>query len=141
MTTPASYKMTGGRLIFGTGGSAHDMSIQVTSCELEPSEQVDRDDDVDVLTGDVLYGDETITYEWVLKGTILQDSSLVGSVVWSAEHAGEEWPFNFEPVDGLRASGTVIIAAIKLGGQAKTRPTTDFNFRLKRGTAPTFEEF
>lgn len=137
MPTPDSYKMGPGTLKFDTG-LATVASIQVVSAEIVASEQVETEDDVDVLTGDTLYGDETITFEWVLSATILQAIGSSGFVTWSWTNAGQTKDFEFIPntVAARKITGTVKVVPIKIGGASKSRPQSDFSWRLPRGTAP-----
>lgn len=137
MPTPDSMKMGPGTLKFDSG-LATNASLQVVSCEIEASEQVDRDDDVEVLTGDVLTGDETITFEWTLNATILQAIGSSSFVAWSWANAGLTKDFEFIPntAGARKVTGTVKVVPVKIGGAAKSRPQSDFSWRLPRGTAP-----
>lgn len=136
MPTPVSYKLGPGTLKFDAG-LATETSIQVTDCEVEAEENVTVDDDLDVLSGDVLAGDETIKFTWKLSATIIQDISAAGFVTWSWTNAGVEKAFEFIPntVTARKVTGTIMPVPIKIGGKAKTRPTSDFTWRAKNGTA------
>lgn len=135
--TVQSYKMGPGTLKFDTG-LATAASTQVVSCEIEPSEKVDQDDDIDVLTGEVLVGDETITFEWTVKATIVQDITSGSFVAWSWANAGQTKQFEFIPntVGARKVTGSIVVVPIKIGGAAKTRPQSDLTWRMPRGTAP-----
>lgn len=137
MPTPTSMKMGPGTLKFDTA-LAQDPSLQVTACEIIPTEKVDVDDDLDVLTGDVLYGDETITYEWVLKVTIIQDIGSSGFIAWTWTNAGQTKLFEFIPntVGARKVTGSIIVVPSTIGGEAKKRPTAELSFRMPRNTAP-----
>lgn len=137
MATPDSMKMGPGTLKFDTG-LATAASLQVKACAIEATESVETDEDVDVLTGDTLYGDETITFDWVLSGTILQAIGASSFIAWSWANAGATKDFEFIPntAGARKITGTVKVVPIKIGGDAKTRPTSDFSWRLPRGTAP-----
>lgn len=134
MPTPDSYKMGPGTLKFDTG-LATIVSLQVTDCEVEAEENVEKDDDVDVLTGDKLTGDETITFTWKLSVTVLQKLVAGSFVTWSWTNAGLAKDFEFIPntVEGRKITGTIMVVPIKIGGKAKTRPTSELTWRGQPG--------
>lgn len=134
--TIQSYKMGPGTLKFDTGLSQV-VSTQVSSCEVECEENVETGDAVDVLTGERLEGDETITFTWTLSATIIQDLAAAGFVTWSWTNAGLAKGFEFIPntVGARKVTGTVMVVPIKIGGAAKTRPTSDLSWRSQAGTA------
>lgn len=130
--TIQSYKMGPGTLKLGTAG-ALDVSCQVTSCRVAASENVDTDDDVDVLCGEVLKGDETVDYTWELSGTMLQDLATAGVVAWSWTNKGTWMDFNFIPntVGARGITGQVRPIPLDAGGDSKTRPTSDFTWAAR----------
>lgn len=130
-----SYKMGPGTLKFDTGLSQV-VSAQVASCEVECEENVDTSDAVDVLTGERLEGDETITFTWTLSATVIQDLASAGFVTWSWTNAGQAKGFEFVPSTavGRKVTGTVMVVPIKIGGQSKTRPKSDLSWRNQTGT-------
>lgn len=129
-----SFKMGPGTLKLGPAGVL-DVSCQVVSCVVSCEENVDTEDDVDVLCGEVLTGDETITYAWALEATLLQDLAAAGVVAWSFTNKGAEMAFEFIPntVGARKVTGTIIPVPISVGGESKTRPTSDISWRGKRG--------
>lgn len=131
-----SYKMGPGTLTFDTGGSQA-VSAQVASCEVTCEENVETGDAVDVLTGERLEGDETITFTWTLDATIVQDLAAAGFVTWSWTNAGLAKEFEFIPntAAARKVTGTVMVVPIKIGGAAKTRPQSDLSWRSQTGTA------
>lgn len=137
MATPDSIKMGPGTLKFDTAG-ATDVSLQVTACELVPTENVDTDEDLDVLTGDTLYGEETVTYTWVLNFTIIQAIGSSSFVAWTWAEAGEVKDFEFIPNTTVarKVTGTIKVVPSKIGGPSKKKPTADLSFRMPRGTSP-----
>jgi hypothetical protein len=137
MPTPDSLKMGPGTLKFDTA-LAQNPSLQVVACEIVPTENVETDDDVDVLTGDVLYGDETITFEWVLNFTILQAIGAASFVAWTWANAGLTKDFEFIPntVGARKVTGTIKVVPSKIGGESKKRAQAELSFRMPRNTSP-----
>lgn len=137
MATPDSVKQGPGTIKFGSG-LTQNPSLQVAECEVTPTEQVDRDEDIPTLTGDTLYGDETITYDWILRLVIIQAIGASSFIAWTWANAGTEQAFEFIPntVGARKITGTVIITPSKIGGVSKKRNTAELTFRLPRGTAP-----
>lgn len=128
----SSRKLGPGTLTIGAGPL--DVSAQVIGCKVTPSEQVDSTDDLKVLTHEVLAGDETVTFDYVLEGSFLQDDPGASSVVdYSWAHAGEAVAVVFTPntVAGREVSGTVSMVPLSIGGdEADTRMTADFSWRF-----------
>lgn len=123
-----SDKLGPGTLSIGATGTEEQFAAQLTACSVEPS--VDTEDDITVLSGDVLAGDETETAE--LTGTILQSYDLDSLLLWAQEKRGQTLPFTFIPNnDGaLQVTGEVKIRRIRIGGDVKTRNTSDFTFPI-----------
>lgn len=125
-----SQKLTKGLLTIGETGSSSEWGGQVRAVSLTP--EYDAEDNIPVLSGEELAGDETKTE--TLSGTVLDDYSAVGSIfVFSKEHEGEEMPFVWEPnsEDGtLRITGTVKMRQIALGGDVNSRNENDFEFTI-----------
>lgn len=118
-----------GTLTIGVAGTMKDLSARVTSVKLVPS--VDTDDAVNVLSGDTYPGDRTET--WAITGTILQDLGTVeATTAFLFEHRGEQMPFELVPnaEAGIPFAGNLVVEAIEMGGDVKTRPTSDFEFAL-----------
>lgn len=123
-----SHKLGPGFLTFGATGDEQEFGSQTTATLLEPS--VDEEDNIPVLSGEELDGDETESY--VLSGTFLQDyTGMTSLLVWCKENAGTVLPFKFVPNSegGLQITGNVKIRAVSIGGDVKTRNTSDFEFK------------
>lgn len=131
-----SYKPGPGLLTIGT--VPLDVSCQVTSMAVEPSENVTSSGVVDVLCGEQLTGDDDVNYTYRLKGTLLQDLAAAGVVDFSWINAGDEVPFSFTPSTALarEVSGVVRVGPLKIGGDVKVRATSDLDWACI-GT-PTF---
>lgn len=119
-----SYKMGPGELILGETGAPLDVSSQVTKCVI--AWDVDSEDDTPVLSGEVLAGDDSFTAS--LSATFLQDDlTATGLVRYSWTHKGEQVPFRFIPSTalGVECTGVIKLTPLDLGGDAKTRPTSE----------------
>lgn len=118
-----------GTLTLGEDGTLSTLSSQVTACRLVPT--VDNEDPIDVLSGEQAPGDRSES--WALAGTLLQDLGAADSTTeFLFEHRGEQLPFQFIPATaaGKELTGTVTVEAIEMGGDAKTKPTSDFEWQL-----------
>jgi hypothetical protein len=131
-----SYKMNNGTLTVGV--APLDISCQLTSASVNPSENTDTEDAVPVLCGETLPSSDTVNYTFTLSGTLLQDLAAGGIIDYSWLHAGEEVPFTFKPDNAQPrgVTGTVRVAPLTIGGDVPTRPTSDFEWGIV-GT-PTF---
>lgn len=125
-----SYKVGPGTLTLGTDPDDAEFSMQITSCRVEPTENVDSGDDLNLLDGSTLDGEDNVSYDYVLAGTAVQDLATNGFVDYCWDNKGDEVAFVFVPNTARAASvtGTVRIAPVTIGGDAKTRPTSDFSF-------------
>jgi hypothetical protein len=132
--TVQSYKLGPGTLKFGAG-LATDASCQVVSCEVVAAENVTTGDDVDLLCGEQLLGDETVTFTWTLNANLVQDIAAAGVVAWSWTNKGTEQGFEFIPntVSARKVTGTINVVPIRIGGDAKKKNTSDISWRGKRG--------
>ena len=118
-----------GTLTLGETGTLSTLSSQVTACRVVPD--VENEDPIDVLSGEQAPGDRSES--WTLAGTLLQDLGAVDSTTeYLFEHRGQELPFEFIPSSaaGKQFTGTVVPEAIEMGGDAKTKPTSDFEWQL-----------
>lgn len=127
-------KLGPGTLTLGAG--ALEVNAQLTSCSVVPSESVESTDDIKVLSGEVLAGDESATYAFTLEGSFLQDLGAVSSVVaWSWDNMGTEQPFTFTPntAAGVDVSGTLVPVPLRIGGDEVDGPpmASDFTWRIK----------
>lgn len=136
--TIGRYKLFDGTLTLGSGPL--NVSSQLTNCRVDPSESVTAGEDVPVLSGETLEGEDEIEINYVLSGNFVQDLSDNGVVDYTWSHAGELVPFKFVPNDTAAKAieGDCYIVPITVGGDvSKTaNPRSDFSFRCE-GT-PTF---
>lgn len=121
-----SYKVGPGTLTLGAVGSPVDLTAQVTSCTVKWNK--DQADNVPVLSGEELSGD--ITYTASLAATVLQDLSDDGLVDYTWTNKGDQVPFTFVPssATGKAISGVLVVDPIDVGGDVKTRPTSDLEW-------------
>ncbi len=121
-----SYKMGPGTLTLGPVGTALDISCQITNAVLEP--EFDADDDLPTLCGDTLPGEQKTS--WKLSGTAIQDLADGGVIDWTWTNAGSTQPFTFTPSTAAATSftGSIVVRPLAVGGDVKTRPTSDFEF-------------
>lgn len=138
--TVNTLTMGPGTLTIGDVGSVKSFSSQVTNVRLTPS--VDVGDPLNVLSGESVPGDRDET--WVLAGTLVQDlgAGVAGAdslVEWLFTNAGNLEPFTFVPstAKGRQFSGELTVEAVEVGGDVKTKPTSDFEFAVNG--RPTLE--
>ena len=118
-----------GTLTLGETGTLSTLSSQVTACRLVPN--VENEDPIDVLSGEQAPGDRSES--WTLAGTLLQDLGAVDSTTeFLFTNRGTQMPFEFVPstAAGKKITGTVVPEAIEMGGDAKTKPTSDFEWQI-----------
>jgi hypothetical protein len=99
---------------------------------VEATENIDTLDAVPMLCGDDLPSEENVSLTWKLTGTILQDLAAAGVVDYSWTNAGDEVAFSFVPnTAGARGvTGVVRLAPIAVGGDVKTRPSSDIEWSI-----------
>lgn len=131
--TVNTYTMGPGTLTVGDVGDVMAFSSQVTNVRVTPS--VDTGDPINVLSGESVPGDRDET--WVLAGTLVQDLGAgVGGadslVEWLHTNAGTTFPFTFIPstAKGRQITGDVTVEAVEIGGDVKTKPTSDFEWAI-----------
>ena len=118
-----------GTLTIGSAGNLTNFESQTTSCRLVPN--VENDDAINVLSGEQVAGDRTESF--TLEGTFLQDFGDPGSKVeWLFAHRGETHPFKFIPntSKGKQITGDLQVEAVEIGGAARSKPTSDFEFAV-----------
>lgn len=120
-----------GTLSLGETGSLTQLESQVTSCRLVPDVTVD--DPINVLSDEQAAGDRSESF--TLQGTLLQDFGRATGVDishWLYEHRGEEMPFEFVPSTskGKSITGILVVEAVDIGGDVKTKPTSDFEWQV-----------
>lgn len=123
-----SYKMGPG--LFTLGAAPLDVSCQVTSLSVNPTENVNTEDAVQVLCGDTLASSDTATYAYTVSGTLLQDLAVGGVVDYTWLNAGDEVAFVFVPNTdvGREVTGVCRVIPLTVGGDIATRPTSDFEY-------------
>ena len=124
-----SYKLKGTLTL---GATPLDVSCQVTSVSVNPTENVDTEDAVHVLCGEVLPASDTVDYTYTLSGTVLQDLSTGGVVDYTWDNAGIEVEFEFVPDDtgADKVAGNVRVIPLTIGGEVPGRPTSDFEWAI-----------
>lgn len=125
--TVKSTKLGPGTLSLGDTGSATEFGGQVTNMRITNS--VDEEDNIPVLSGEELAGDETYGFE--LAGTLIQDYETGNLLEWCHENRGKEVPFTFVPnTEAARAiRGRVKVRPVDIGGDVKKTNTSDFTFK------------
>jgi hypothetical protein len=116
-----------GTFTIGAAGLLTNFSAQVTSIKLVPS--AETGDSIAVLSGESVAGEFSETY--TIEGTLLQDFGVATSKVeWLYAHSGETHVFEFDPAtSGLtKITGSLVVTAVEIGGDVKTKPTSDFTF-------------
>lgn len=121
-----SYVVGPGTLKFGEVGSVQQIECQITSAVV--SWDVDAEDDVPLLCGEVAPGDEVFTA--TLSGNLYQDLSTGGIVEWSWTNKGTSQPVEFIPstAEAKKITGTIKVRPIDVGGDAKAKARSDFEW-------------
>lgn len=121
-----SYTVGPGSLVLGATGTSLEISCQITSATVEWD--VDAEDDTDLLCGEVLPGEETFTA--AISGNMLQDLSDDGIVEWSWTNRGTVQPLVYIPntAEGKQITGSIKVRPLAVGGDAKTRAASDFEW-------------
>lgn len=120
-----AHKLGPGRLTFGETGTPSEWGAQVTAAALEP--EVDEGDELLFLDGSE---DSEETESYNITGTVAQSYDASSLLIWAHEHRGQVLPFTFKPRDdqALTVTGQAKIRALKIGGDVKTKNTSDFTF-------------
>lgn len=129
MTTPLrgpkAQKLGPGRLQIGETGALLDLSCQVT--EVKITWDNDTDDDIPVLCGGIMPGDDTFTAK--LEATIVQDLSADGVIDYTWKNKGNVVPMTFTPTEGAaKVEGDVKIIPVDIGGEVKKKNTSDIEW-------------
>jgi hypothetical protein len=121
-----SYVVGPGTLTLGETGSEIQIECQLTSCVV--AWDVDADDDVPLLCGEVAPGDEVFTA--TISGNLFQDLSTGGIVEWSWTNKGTVQPVVFVPstAEAKEVVGSVKVRPIDIGGDAKAKARSDFEW-------------
>ena len=118
-----------GALTIGSDLNITNFESQVTAARLVPN--VDTEDAINVLSGEQVAGDRSESF--TLEGSMLQDFGDTDSKTeWLFTHRGEEHPFSFQPNSskGKKITGTLVVEAIEIGGDARTKAQSDFEFQV-----------
>ena len=118
-----------GVLTIGSDSLLSNFESQVTSVSLVPD--VDTDDPINVLSGEQVAGDRSEAF--TLEGSMLQDFGDTDSrTEWLFTHRGEEHPFSFTPnsAKAKKITGNLVVEAIAIGGDARTKATSDIEFQV-----------
>jgi hypothetical protein len=126
-----TYKVRDGLFTLGAADDA--FAQQVREMAVDPSESVESEDDIEVLSGDVVEGQDEVTHDYVLTAKILQDLSAAGFVTYTYTHKGEWLPFTFQPRgDVARAvTGEVRVIPVRIGGAVKSRAESDLTWQAR----------
>lgn len=120
------HRLGPGKLTFGATGSETEFGALVTNARAVPT--ANDGETINFLSGDEFIdsGDET----WAIEGTLHQDYGPDSLALWAFENSGETVPFTFVPnnANALRVTGNVLVRSIQVGGDVKTRNTSDFSF-------------
>lgn len=112
---------------------------QMRSFTVMPAEEVDSEDDIEVLSGDTVEGEDTVSHSFNVKGKVLQDLSAAGFVAYTWTNKGLSVPFRFKPRNDVarQVTGTVRIVPVAIGGDVKARMESDFDWKCT-GADPAF---
>lgn len=121
-----SYKVGPGTLTIGAVGTSVDFTAQITAAVIKWGKKAE--DDVPTLSGEELRGERTYTAS--LNATLIQDLTDDGLVDYSWDNKGAVVPFAYSPSTdtGRSITGMVEVDPIDVGGEAKTRPTSDIEW-------------
>lgn len=124
-----SYKLGPGVFTIGVGPLA--VQAQLTNLRVEWSENVTSEEDLNLLDGTTLQGDQSATYRATISGNVVQDLAAAGFVAFTWDSKGEEVAFTFVPNNDItrEVTGTCVPVPVTIGGDVKTRPRSDFTFR------------
>jgi hypothetical protein len=129
MTT--SYTVGPGTFTIGSGPLA--VQAQLTSLTVDWTENVQTTGEIINLLDDTTLDttEETATYRASVSGNVVQDLSAGGFVAYTWTNKGEEVAFTYQPSDALArdVTGVCVPVPVTIGGEAKTKPRSDFTFR------------
>lgn len=127
-----------GIMTLGVGPLA--VAAQLTGFKVVPTEKVDTEEAVKVLSGEELPESSTQTYEYTAQGTYLQDLLTAGVVAWSWTNKGTSQAFNFKPNASVAAvSGLLIPVPLQIGGDTVgERMTGSFTWRIVGTPTPVW---
>jgi hypothetical protein len=128
---PETYKIKDGTFTVGVGATAY--AQQVREASVVPSENVTEEEDIEVLSGDTVEGEDEVTHDYVLNAKILQDLSAGGFVDWSWTNKGTWQPFTLQPRGTIAraVTGEVRVVPITVGGAVKARAESDLSWQVR----------
>ncbi|GGF30184.1 hypothetical protein GCM10010922_01410 [Microbacterium sorbitolivorans] len=117
-----------GTLTLGETGTLRQFAAHTTATSLVPS--YSDGDVLDLLDGSTEREQDEET--WALEGTIRQQLETDALEDWCLTNAGKEVTFTFKPVNSVTKTytGTCRIRAVNIGGDVKTKNTSDFSFPI-----------
>ncbi|MDO5633283.1 MAG: hypothetical protein Q4G34_00200 [Micrococcus sp.] len=120
-----AHKLGPGTLTFGAEGSESEWGASVTAVTIEPD--VDEGDEMHFLDG-TSDNDEDVT--WKLSGTVAQNFNRSSLQIWAKEQTGKPLAFTFRPRNdaALTIKGTCRIRPVSIGGDVRSKNTSDFEF-------------
>jgi len=122
-TTFADSRLGPGTLQLGTA----EYGQQITNVVLTPS--LDSTDGTPTLADPEPLPEQKET--WALEGSAIQDFELAtGFVNYCFDNSGSSVPFTWTPATdlGVTFTGTVLVSAVPIGGDAGVQVTADFSF-------------
>jgi hypothetical protein len=131
---PETYKIKDGTFTVGVGETA--FAQQLRGASVVPSENVEEEEDIEVLSGDVVEGEDNVTHDYVLNAKILQDLSAGGFVDWSWTNKGTWQAFTLQPRGTVAraVTGEVRVVPITIGGDVKARAESDLSWQARNVT-------
>ena len=120
-------KLGPGVLTIGDSATAGDFAGRAIKVELTPD--IDEGDALNYLDGS---SEQDETETWTLSGEFVQSFTTGDLAVWCHKHKGEQLAFDFVPnkAGAVQAKGTLTVRPVKIGGDVKTKATTEFEFPL-----------
>lgn len=125
------FAMGAGTLKLGPAG-VQNASGQVTECAVVPSETLKTTEAVPTLDNSEIPKEDLATIEWTLEGNLVQDIAAASFLAYTWTQSGNTLAFEFIPntVAARKVTGNLVMVPIKLGGAVKTKPQSDFKWRI-----------
>lgn len=122
-----------GTLEIGSSGSTKALAAETTAATLTPS--TNSGDAINFLDGSTDAGEVTET--WTLEVTLAQNYDSSSAINWLLDNTGSQMPFTYRPRTDSQStySGTLTVVSAAIGGDVKTKNTSDASFPL--AGAPT----
>lgn len=133
---PKTTKVGPGTFTIGETAEMLDVSQQVKALTI--TWESDKEDDDNVLSGDVIGGEVTFTAK--VTGTVNQDLVEGGFVEKTWNEKGDVVAFKYVPNSeaGATVNGRCILTPLDIGGDVKTRATAEFEFDCEGEPTLTF---